>query len=424
MPSGHKNEPKKRTKAKPAENKNNSNKAISSVDRDQASNASCSGSSRVSLEIQQLLLDIFKNAFSTSFNDTLPTLIQEVKQHLFHREFHTAFGQEASLEAYAIRWSPARALVYLDILCHLPQVTANLTSCSGEQKRDPEPGEPGNDTPSPALPTSPVTAPSADQQNSPQPTSNSLQDSLRVVCLGGGAGAEIVALGGFLGLLNSSTYKDVWSGPHEKSKAAKLNITAIDVADWSSIMDMLYSCIISNPPLPTCASTTAQITGTSLVDRNACKMLFLKQDVLKMDGDHMRATFKNARLVTLMFTLNELYSTSISATTNLLLSMTSILEPGSLLLVVDSPGSYSTVGLGRTSPKNSDSTEKKYPMQWLLDHTLLDAATIGGSKEEVGQKQWEKLHSNDSTWFRLPPGLMYPIPLEDMRYQIHLYIRL
>ena len=411
MPSGHKNEPRKKTKAKAREH--NSHKAISSTDRDQASNASCYDSSKFSLDTQQLLLNIFKNAFSNSFNNTLPALIQEVKQHLFHREFHNAFSKEASREAYAIRWSPGRALVYLDIFCHLPQLTANLTLCSGGTNRDSGPGEPGNDTASLTLSVSPVTAQSTDQQNHSQATSDSLQDTLRVVCLGGGAGAEIVALGGYLSLLNSSTDKDLWSGPHEKRKAAKLNTTAIDLSDWSNIVDKLYAGITTaNPP------TTAQIKGAPLVDQNASEMLFLKQDVLNWEGEHMQAILKDARLVTLMFTLNELYSTSIGATTNLLLSMTSILAPGSLLLVVDSPGSYSTVDLG------PDSAEKKYPMRWLLDHTLLDVATLDGSKDDVRQKQWEKLHSNDSTWFRLLPGLMYPINLEDMRYQIHLYKRL
>ena len=34
---------------------------------------------------------------------------------------------------------------------------------------------------------------------------------------------------------------------------------------------------------------------------------------------------------------------------------------------------------------------------------------------------WEKLESADSVWFRLAEGLRYPIQLENMRYQMHLY---
>lgn len=68
------------------------------------------------------------------------------------------------------------------------------------------------------------------------------------------------------------------------------------------------------------------------------------------EPDEMQAILREARLVTIMFTLNEFYSVSKSATTKLLLSVTSILEPGSLLLVVDSPGSYLTDSICCKSP--------------------------------------------------------------------------
>ena len=78
-------------------------------------------------------------------------------------------------------------------------------------------------------------------------------------------------------------------------------------------------------------------------------------------------------------------------------------------MVVDSPGSYSTVTI--------NGSEKKYPMQWLLDHTMLSTKATAGTA-------WEKVASDESKWFRLPEGLQYPIKLENMRYQFHLYRRL
>jgi 25S rRNA (uracil2843-N3)-methyltransferase len=101
-------------------------------------------------------------------------------------------------------------------------------------------------------------------------------------------------------------------------------------------------------------------------------------------------------------------------TQQLLQQLTDNMTPGSCLLVVDSPGSYSTVSI--------NGAEKKYPMQWLLDYTLLGQS----AKTEKDQRlsQWEKLTSEDSQWFRLDESLQYPIDLEDMRYQIHLYRRL
>ena len=51
----------------------------------------------------------------------------------------------------------------------------------------------------------------------------------------------------------------------------------------------------------------------------------------------------------------------------------------------------------------------------------MQTSNVGSSKNASGEKQWEKVHAQDSRWFRLPKGLRYPIELEDMRYQVHLY---
>lgn len=233
----------------------------------------------------------------------------------------------------------------------------------------------------------------------------------------------MVALAGYLRFAASSVRMDHSAGLDEEGRPGKLNITAIDIADWSSIVNKLYSGLTTNPPLPKYASIAAQALNKPLADRDAYEVRFLKQDVLKIAEEELQALLTDATIVTLMFTLNELYSTSLTATTKLLLSMTSILRLGSLLLVVDSPGSYSSLNIGKVSAKNDSSAQKKYPMQWLLDHTLLEAATVNSDQGKSQEKQWEKLHSHDSTWLRLPAELTYPIDLEDMRYQIHLYRR-
>jgi 25S rRNA (uracil2843-N3)-methyltransferase len=119
---------------------------------------------------------------------------------------------------------------------------------------------------------------------------------------------------------------------------------------------------------------------------------------------------KGPILLTLFFTLNELYTASIGKTTALLLSLSLTAKRGTLLLVVDSPGSYSETTVGKEA--------KKYPVQWLLDHALLGTEK---SRSEEATASWMKVFSDDSRWFRLPDGLHYPIPLENMRYQISLY---
>ncbi|KAL8917910.1 MAG: hypothetical protein Q9172_005641 [Xanthocarpia lactea] len=191
---------------------------------------------------------------------------------------------------------------------------------------------------------------------------------------------------------------------------------------------------------PDDASDSTKTVNGMLVEAEHFAVGFQQRDVLAMGSDELRELCLKASTVTLTFTLNELYTTSIPKTTKLLLDLTSFVEKGCVLLVVDSPGSYSTLALNKSKEMDEDRARqqpgdvdggkkqraiekdgKKYPMQWLLDHTLLEAASTSPGVEG---KQWEKLRSADSRWFRLREELRYPIALEDMRMQIHIYRRL
>ena len=58
-------------------------------------------------------------------------------------------------------------------------------------------------------------------------------------------------------------------------------------------------------------------------------------------------------------------------------------------------------------------------MVWLLERVLFVEAA-----GENGQEKWEKVgQGEESKWFRLDERLKYPIELEDMRYQMHVYRR-
>ena len=372
-----------------------------------------SKSKTVPVELQQLLLNIFNNAFRDSYNSKLSDLIQRTKQHLFNRDFNDAFGSEDLREAYAMRWSPSRALAYMQAFINLTPLTRRLVSDCG-------PGQGAIDQPQDALPN---THNLAEDAKDPRGKSN------RIVCIGAGAGAEIVALAGYLSLLSNRPGFDSQKvinqdkGQDRFIPPQRVEITAIDIADWASVVDKLQWNITAAPPLSQYASAEAKAANTALLGTNAMVLNFVKQDVLSIAIDQMPAIFADALLVTLMFTLNELYTSSISATTNLLLALTMLLPTGALLLVIDSPGSYSTVSVGKASDADGRST-KNYPMQWLLNHTLLESAAIGSSKNASAEHQWEKVESQDSEWFRLPSELRYPIELEDMRYQMHLYRRL
>ena len=355
-----------------------------------------SPSNMVPIDLQQLVLNIFRNAFAPRFDSRFPTIVQQIKQHLFNRDFKTAFGQQSFLEAYAMRWSPSRALAYTHIFWEVLSKdrlgTGNLEQDSGELPLDASQVEPAF--------------------------------TKKVVCIGGGAGAELVALSAYLKLVGHPCA--ISNDPENESKRSSTYfvIKSIDIADWSLILKEIHSCMTAAPPISEYSSSAAKVANVALISPVDCTSSFMQEDVLGMKNEDLASGFTGAVLVTLMFTLNELYSTSISSTTNLLLSLTMLLEPGALLLVVDSPGSYSTVNLGETSSTDDGGTRKRYPMHWLLDHTLLESAAIGTSKNASAERQWEKLESKESEWFRLSNELRYPVSLEDMRYQLHLYRRL
>ncbi|KAK4556974.1 hypothetical protein LTR86_005955 [Recurvomyces mirabilis] len=311
--------------------------------------------STIPVDLQQGCLDVFFDGLKP--NDENASILQEVKGHLYNRDFVMAFGKEEYLQAYAGRWSPSRALGYLQMLHDVQGII----------------------TPS-----------------------DSAVNSFCVVCLGGGAGAEVVAFGAWLSTLDAEI---------------KLSACFVDIAAWSTVVDTLHERLVNPRELSEYASAAAKETNTALLSPGEYAASFLQQDVLAWSDTKLSSTIKkDTNLVTLMFTLNELYTTSMPKTQHLLAQLTAALSPGAHLLVVDSPGSYSTVQI--------NGAEKKYPMQWLLDYTLLNESRAVRAADTAPAPKWEKVVSEDSKWFRLPPGLRYSIELENMRYQIHLYRRL
>ena len=384
-----------------------------------ARNAVHSSTSRqVPLELLQLVLNVFRDTFPAQFDSTLSGLLQEIKQNLYDRNFRDAFGRSDLLEAYAMRWSPSRALAYLHIFCKLPTLSSSILSGFPRNEK-------GNESWDSSTESDPSPVNSLDRAPNFQQNFDRIhKQSNRIVCIGAGAGAELVALGAFLNHIVGPLRENVQPLSCKADTHAMLEVNAIDIADWSPILRELYSSMTTAPRLSQYASVKAQASNQPLINSVNFKLRCTKSDILKMDSTDLDDAFAGAILVTMMFTLNELYSTSISTTTNLLLSLTMLLSPDALLLVVDSPGSYSTIELGAGSDANASNDRKKYPMSWLLDHTLLTDASTGSPKNgSLERPRWEKLISRDAEWFRLPDELKYPIDLEDMRYQLHLYRR-
>lgn len=415
--------------------------------------------------LQQQVLDIFKNACAAHVDpNDLQESLQQVKGHLFKREFLEAFGKESFLWAYASRYSPSRALGYLqifqDISTHLKE-TPERTRKESLKRTEDETTDSSHAGPSNvdrhdqgarpphyvqnqiddrnALPTHKLRGPDdppaydADAEvpayeNAPAYPGNSLRENkdnvensngLRIACLGGGAGAELIAAAAWLRADIEDGEDDENDGDSDDQvqeysvEPDSLQLYCIDIANWANVVEKLHHHIITPPVLSRYASAAAQATNSPLLPEGALRAEVVQQDLLEADQDSLRAILTASDMVTIMFTLNELYTTSVSKTQRLLFELTVAMRPGTLLLVVDSPGSYSSVTI--------NGTEKKYPMQWLLDHTLLE--TSRNTRLLPRGSQWEKLMSDESRWFRLPKGLKYPIELENMRYQIHLYRR-
>ncbi|KAI3395607.1 hypothetical protein diail_1045 [Diaporthe ilicicola] len=339
-------------------------------------------------ELEQMMVDIFRTTFpaSNDFEALKPTL-QDIKDALFRRDFDTAFGRADFLEAYAIRWSPSRALGYAQLLAWVCEERAD-DACI-QQLVD------GGDDQRPA----------------------------KVICFGGGA-AEIMAFSGLLRHLRlSQAGGRPDSSPGDVSKDLKalsiseadasttlLELNLIDTADWASVLSKLHTCLETPPTLSKYASAIARATNASFLSPGAIKHTFTRTDALGCSTEELRAAIgPDPALLTLLFTLNELYTASMPRTTAFLLRVTDVAPKGSLLLVVDSPGSYSETAIG--SAKEGEE-KKKYPMSWLMDYALVPKSKKqAGNDESEGAEStcaWEKVMAEDSIWYRLEEELKYP----------------
>lgn len=356
------------------------------------------------VELEQLMINVFRTTFpaSNDFEALKPTL-QEIKDALFRRDFDMAFGRDDFLGAYAIRWSPSRALGYAQLMAWICEERADDACIQRLLGGDDE------------------------------------QRTAKVVCFGGGA-AEIMAFSGLLRHLRPSEAAGKPDSPSEDisedlqalsiseagPSATLLDLHLIDTADWSSVLSKLHACLETPPTLSKYASAAARATNASFLSPGAIKHTFTRADVLGCSTDDLRAAIgSDPALLTLLFTLNELYTASMARTTAFLLKLTEAAPNGSLLLVVDSPGSYSETAVGNAKEGEE---KKKYPMSWLMDYALVPKpkkkpAEGGGDGEGESAHAWQKVISEDSVWYRLDEDLEYPVSLENMRFQIHVFKR-
>ncbi|KAI1429176.1 hypothetical protein F5Y12DRAFT_542213 [Xylaria sp. FL1777] len=398
------------------------------------------------LKRQQSLLNIFSSTFRDVLDaEDFSSQLQEVKAALFNRDFEGAFARETALDVYAARWSPTRALCYGQVLRRLDSHLGGLVSASsasgdssyhnpgddsttkGRDKNETEnfPTR-GNQDESVTKDEIRDTEPTDPEEPKASTTTVKRGDSereektqlLKVLAIGGAA-AEIVAFANYISSYDAST------------TSTRAEITLLDIGPWGSIVERLQTALTSTPPISRYASTAAREANKPLVPSASLQSSFVQKDILSLNEAELAELIagpnpKQPILITLLFTLNELYTArGLKDTTSFLRLLSTLAAPGTLLLVIDSPGSYAEAAVGKDA--------KRYPMQWLLDHTLVPPPSNprrqAERNEDDGQQdgaqkggaRWEKIESHDSVWFRVAEGLRYPIPLENMRYQMHLY---
>jgi 25S rRNA (uracil2843-N3)-methyltransferase len=404
------------------------------------------------LELQQLLLNIFKENFPLSCDlDSLRPVLQDVKRRLLERDFEGAFEGRERLEAYAAKWSPGRAICYAAVL-------AEVWELVGWSAGD------GHAT-------------SGDSRE---------RQTRKVISLGGGV-AEVIAFGGLIRCLYPNLAGKSASGPANDGTLSiaalsigtsetlpELDLHLIDSVDWSEITKNLTQSIYNPPVLSKYASASAKAANHALLtsvpqgDAKQGSLLtsFEKRDILSMNARSIGRVLDKTQkignqspvLITLLFKLNELFSKFLSKTTTLLLEMTEAVPKGSILLVIDSPGIYSEgvvgKGYGTTlgeeqddeddhyqEPKRvsiqTDGSKRKYPMVWLLELILggggpgtegKDRKTEDDNSEDdqvdIKALKWEKVMGDESRLFSLDEKLKYPLRLEDVPFQMHVFRRL
>lgn len=280
------------------------------------------------VETSQQILTVFADAFCNILNDAdLKAKIQKVKAALFNRDYLEAFGNQENLEAYIVKWSPSRALSYFWFLKSLNSISRNFLA---------------------------------------------QRDVLRVMSIGGGAGAEVCAFGAMAYGLGS-----------RNRLVQPTTMISVDIADWGLCLDKLVGEMSREWKAP------AQ-------DTDMFALKFVCKDALKLEPSDV--DFSNIDIITSFFTINELFAENKGGTVKFLQKLNQC-RKGTIFIFLDSAGSYSDLKVGNS----------KFPVYFLIDHTL------------TKDKSWEIVEHEDGKWFRLPEGLSYPWKLENMRYLFRVY---
>lgn len=207
---------------------------------------------------------------------------------------------------------------------------------------------------------------------------------VNILSLGAGNGAELV---GLIGAAFSRSTKP-------------LHLCIQDLSSYGPVIPLLERGLQS--PIALSGTSPIPLTVNLLSPGDLLDSTYL-------ESDSMKHAISSSQVITAMFLLNELLSTSKKGFMKLILFLVKNMRPGSYLLVVDSAGSFSEVkvGNGSSSLSSEGTSDRTYMLFQLLD--AIQAFRI--------------CESHDAIWYRYPKELasISPFKLQNMRYFLRLY---
>ncbi|GAB7348939.1 hypothetical protein MBLNU459_g7625t1 [Dothideomycetes sp. NU459] len=383
------------------------------------------------VSLQQLVLDVFRDTFPAAQDlETLKPNLFKINNALLQNDLNVAFGSDVFRECYAVRWCPSRSLTYANIMAWLcnqnseMDLIRRLLECS-ETREDSQ------------LP----------------------HNTTKVVCFGGGA-AEVMAFAALLRHIHPDTAgkpaghdssrsqtdpedthpdRSATSHGHEMSpqenvpaiselgltsRPGLLDVRLVDSTDWSSITTRLMNGLNARPVLSKYASATARASNAAFLSAQTLNLVSSHTDVFDLSIEDLRIMIgSHAVLLTLFFTLNDLYVTSIPRTTAFLRKVTMAAPQGSLLLVVDNRGACVEVEVPSVTKKQPHGGQQSYDLQWLMDRVLLDTGNRGDEEQMEVKSMWEKIVDERNKHHKLNEKLRYA-SLENIKFQFHMFRRL
>lgn len=199
-----------------------------------------------------------------------------------------------------------------------------------------------------------------------------LEQTTKTLCIGGGAGSEILALASLIKELNN--FK------------TKMQITSVDCADWRTILEEMGNLI----------ETRWKMSSESYSNT------FRHEDIL---DTYKMLPFSEQHVITSLFTTNELFAASRVKTMALLSHLSEVCQSGTLLIVAESTGTYSEIQMG----------SKTYPLELVLDMTLAGK-----------NKAWTIVQKDQSLWYRVPEASKkkYALQIENTHMMLRVYKKL